>query len=126
MSETSENGDARLQRDITHFDNTDILQSKRSVVQQLRELSRNHEAVLSDSEQSALQCADAWIRSMEEFEKWRVRNQETRENAARFVYRASKGVVKRMGLVHSLSHGFGASLVPDSTPMAWGGLNEWF
>lgn len=60
MSETSSG-------ELSQFDNTDILQPKESVVEQLRELSRKHDDALTESEQAALQCAACWIRSMEGF-----------------------------------------------------------
>jgi len=63
----TEQNDASTSGELSQFDNTDILQSKGSVVGQLRELSREHDDALTESEQSALKCADCWIRSMEEF-----------------------------------------------------------
>jgi len=62
-----QNTDATSSGGLSQFDNTDILQSKESIVEQLRELSRKHDDALTESEQAALECADNWIRSMDGF-----------------------------------------------------------
>jgi hypothetical protein len=59
--------DARSSGELSQFDNTDILQPKESVVEQLRKLSRKHDDALTESEQAALECAGKWIRSIDGF-----------------------------------------------------------